>query len=147
MLLPWQQAIPRPLAAARRYHIIQCIFVSGELSVQYCFRRTFFWSHAWLHPNDLPCDSLVVLSSHDTVRATQAAAAPGPTVGRDLCAGQPAQLTPPLTLLTLTLRAAAGRWPTRQLFDSTSLLGKRRALCASGRGAGCRCIPIGERSN
>ena len=53
-----------------RYSIIQAIIVSGEPSVQYFFRRAFWWSHAWLHPDDLPCDSLVVLSGFDTVRTS-----------------------------------------------------------------------------
>lgn len=54
---------------AKRHRNIhtQGIFVSGEPSIQFCFRRAFWWSHGWLHPNDLPCDALIVLSGHDTV--------------------------------------------------------------------------------
>ena len=38
-----------------------------EPSVQFCFRRTFWWTHNYIHPADLPCDALVVLGGCDTV--------------------------------------------------------------------------------
>ncbi|KAL3909199.1 MAG: hypothetical protein SGPRY_009515 [Prymnesium sp.] len=56
-----------PITAANTYAVAQNVFVSGELSIQMCMRRSFWWVHAWLHPDDLPCDSLVILSRRDTV--------------------------------------------------------------------------------
>jgi len=56
-----------PLQLRSWYHFIQRTFVTRDPSVQFCFRRSFWWAHYWLHPDDLPCDTLVVLSGRDTV--------------------------------------------------------------------------------
>lgn len=49
------------------YRFVQRHVVSSEYTVQACLRRSFWWSQAWLLPDDLCCESLVVLSGNDTV--------------------------------------------------------------------------------
>ena len=41
--------------------------LTQEPSIQSCFRREFWWGRHWLHPSDLPSDSLVVLSGRDAI--------------------------------------------------------------------------------
>ena len=50
------------------FHAVQWRFVGTIPSVQSYFRREFaLWANYALHPLDLPCDALVILSGRDTV--------------------------------------------------------------------------------
>ena len=41
--------------------------VADEPTVQDCFRTCFWWAQHWLHPAEIPCDALVLLSGRDTI--------------------------------------------------------------------------------
>ena len=44
--------------------------VADEPTQQDCFRNCFWWSQMCMHPSELPCDAVVVLSGHDSVANT-----------------------------------------------------------------------------
>jgi hypothetical protein len=52
------------------FHYAQTRFVCCEPTVQDYFRRCFWWGQCWLHPSEIGCDAIVLLSGHDTVQAT-----------------------------------------------------------------------------
>lgn len=56
-----------PAFSPRWLHFFQRHLITLEPGIQSCFRRNFWWSHYWLHPEQLPCDALVFLSGNDSV--------------------------------------------------------------------------------
>ena len=48
-------------------HLLQRSVGTLEPSVQYCFHRVFWWTHNILDPEELTCDTVVVLGGEDTV--------------------------------------------------------------------------------
>jgi hypothetical protein len=64
-------AEPR-LAPSSWFHWLQRFVVADEPTQQDCFRRCFWWSQFFLHPSELPCDTLVCLSSRDSVASAPA---------------------------------------------------------------------------
>lgn len=54
------------------FHLLQRRLVADEPTVQDCFRKSFWWSQNSLHPAELPCDALVVLSGRDSVAEAHA---------------------------------------------------------------------------
>jgi len=49
------------------FHWLQRYLVAAEPTQQDYFRSIFWWASSWLHPAELPCDALVLLSGRDTV--------------------------------------------------------------------------------
>lgn len=49
------------------FKYVQRYLVANEPTMQDCFRRGFWWAQHWLHPSELPSDTLVLLSGNDSV--------------------------------------------------------------------------------
>lgn len=78
----------------RQVHAIQRNVVALEPSIQFCFRRYFWWTHNYIHPAELPCETLVVLSGHDTVANPHNIRAALAVFARDADAhGEPTRVT------------------------------------------------------
>lgn len=63
----YEQPSLRALQPSTWLHFGQRYLVADEPTVQDCFRTCFWWAQHWLHPAEIPCDALVLLSGRDTI--------------------------------------------------------------------------------